>query len=152
VTAPDWLTAAASAGVATCSSRTRSAAPRARPHARGPPRPQAPALSPVDDDVLASSRFTIPVSVLLPTSGDRLSVDAVEALLDVRVPRNRGDRHQRRLARRPRGAADRYDLKAYEVFFRRTLQTSTVRAIYRSGTDPRLLVVDCLADSPRATR
>jgi poly-beta-1,6-N-acetyl-D-glucosamine synthase len=102
---------------------------------------------PVDDDVIANSRFTIPVSVLLSTSGEPASVDAVEALLDFEYPEieviviNDGSPGVIEALR------TRYGLKAYEVFFRRTLKTSPVRAIYRSDTDRRLLVVDCLADT-----
>jgi hypothetical protein len=149
MTAPDWLTVAASAGVAYLLVAYAIGGPvvllRTLAALLGRRRQR---YRPLGDDVLASSRFTIPVSVLLPTNGDVLTVDALPNLLAFEYPEfevivvNDGSAAVLDALR------DRYDLKAYEVFFRRTLQTSTVRGIYRSGTDPRLLVIDCLADSP----
>lgn len=103
---------------------------------------------PGEDDVLASSRFTIPVSVLLPTGGEAEAVDAVQHLLDLDYPEleiivvNDGTPAVMAALR------ERYGLRAYEVFFRRTLETSPVQNIYRSTTDPRLLVADCVAETP----
>jgi hypothetical protein len=96
------------------------------------------------DDVLASSRFTIPVSIVLPTGGDPRSLDAIEHLLGLSyadfevVVVNDGPAtllHEIR---------DRFGLSACEVFYRRSLSTTPVRAIYRSS-DHRLLLVDCPA-------
>jgi poly-beta-1,6-N-acetyl-D-glucosamine synthase len=149
VTTPDWLTLMASAGVAYLLVAYAIGGPivlgRTLAALFGRRRQRYRAL---DDDVLASSRFTIPVSVLLPTGGDLLALDALPHLLAFEYPEfevivvNDGSVGVLEALR------DRYDLKAYEVFFRRTLPTSTVRGIYRSGTTPQLLVVDCLADSP----
>ena len=96
----------------------------------------------VPDDVLASSRFTIPVSVVMPTFGVNVE-DAVHQLLLLNYPEfeviiiNNG----------PPEALDqlreRFSLSACEVFYRRTLPTPPVRAIFRSTSDPRLLVIDC---------
>lgn len=98
------------------------------------------------DDVLANSRFTIPVSVVLPTGGDPRALDAIEHLLGLNyaefevVVVNDGSPAMIDQMRQ------RFGLSACEVFYRRSLATSPVRAIYRS-TDHRLLVVDCAASS-----
>ena len=47
----------------------------------------------------------------------------------------------------PASLRERFDLKACEIFFRRSLHTPPVRGLYRSGADPRLLVVECDAAS-----
>jgi cellulose synthase/poly-beta-1,6-N-acetylglucosamine synthase-like glycosyltransferase len=95
----------------------------------------------VPDDVLATSRFTIPASVVLPTGGAMVA-DAVDDLLRLNYPEfelivvHDGS---------PDAMADlreRFALSACEVFYRRTLPTSPVRGIYRSTRDARLLVVD----------
>ncbi len=94
------------------------------------------------DDVLASSRFTIPVSVVMPTVGMNVA-DAVHQLLLLNYPEfeviivNNGARESLDALR------ERFSLSACEVFYRRTLPTPPVRAIFRSTSDPRLLVIDC---------
>lgn len=103
---------------------------------------------PVQDDTLASSRFTIPVSLLLPTEGEPDAAAAAAGLLALNYPElevivvNDGSR--------PALAALRqqFGLSACEVFYRRSLKASPVRAIYRSAAEPRLLVVDCEAGTP----
>jgi cellulose synthase/poly-beta-1,6-N-acetylglucosamine synthase-like glycosyltransferase len=95
------------------------------------------------DDVLASSRFTIPVSLILPIEQATSDLpSAILRLLELRYPelelivviQNQPD------------ALDTLkmacDLSPCEVFFRRTLKTATLRGIYRSAREPRLLVVD----------
>jgi cellulose synthase/poly-beta-1,6-N-acetylglucosamine synthase-like glycosyltransferase len=101
----------------------------------------------VPDDLLASSRFTIPVSVVLPAGGEPV-IPAIEELLQLNYAElevivvNEGGADVLDALR------ERFALRAWEVFYRRTLATSPVRAIFRSGTDARLLVADC----PGATR
>lgn len=95
------------------------------------------------DDVLASSRFTIPVSLILPV--DEATSDlpsAILRLLEFRYPElelivvieNQPDALETlKLA---------CDLTPCELFFRRTLPTGKLRGIYRSAREPRLLVAD----------
>jgi cellulose synthase/poly-beta-1,6-N-acetylglucosamine synthase-like glycosyltransferase len=101
-------------------------------------RPQA-------DDALANSRFTIPVSVVLPTAGVADLGDAVERLLQLQYPEFEvivvNDGTPARLDE----LRDRFALSACEVFFRRTLPMGRVGAIFRSASSGRLLVVDCEA-------
>jgi cellulose synthase/poly-beta-1,6-N-acetylglucosamine synthase-like glycosyltransferase len=98
------------------------------------------------DDVLANSRFTIPVSVILPTRGES-AAEAVEHLLTLHYPEfevivvNDGTPAVLDELR------ERFALNACEVFFRRSIATGRVGAIFRSGTHERLLVVDCAAGS-----
>jgi cellulose synthase/poly-beta-1,6-N-acetylglucosamine synthase-like glycosyltransferase len=95
----------------------------------------------VPDDVLATSRFTIPASVVLPTGGTNVA-DAVRDLLLLNYPEFEvivvHDGSPDTLA----DLRERFALSACEVFYRRTLTTSPVRGIYRSSRDARLLVVD----------
>jgi hypothetical protein len=98
---------------------------------------------PSDDDVLATSRFTIPVSLLLPLAGEAPSaVHDVARLLGIRYP-------ETELIVVTAGAPGalaalkaEYALVPCELFFRRALPAGDVRAIYRSQTEPRLLVAD----------
>ena len=97
-----------------------------------------------DFDTLALSRFTIPVSVLVPAY-DEASViaDTVESLLEIDYPElevivvndGSGDDTLERLK-------TRFDLEPRQVFYRRILVTAGIRAVYRSRREPRLLVVD----------
>ena len=102
---------------------------------------------PVQDDTLASSRFTIPLSVLLPTEGEPDAAEAVAHLLALNYPEFEvivvNDGSLPALA----ALRARFALAACEVFYRRSLRASPVRAIYRSSAEPRLLVVDCEADT-----
>jgi cellulose synthase/poly-beta-1,6-N-acetylglucosamine synthase-like glycosyltransferase len=95
----------------------------------------------VPDDVLATSRFTIPASVVLPTGGANVA-DAVDELLALNYPEYEvivvNDGTPDTLA----DLRERFALSACEVFYRRTLATAPVRGIYRSTRDSRLLVVD----------
>ncbi len=98
---------------------------------------------PSDDEVLATSRFTIPVSLLLPIGAESPGAAGdVRRLLDLKYP-------ETELIVVTSGAPDtlaelreRYALTACELFFRRALPAGEVRAIYRSPTEPRLLVAD----------
>ena len=98
---------------------------------------------PVDDEVLATSRFTIPVSLVLPIGAEIPNADAVvRRLLAFRYP-------ELELIVVVSGApATLATLKAElglrpgELFYRRSLPTGPVGTIYRSQTEPHLLVVE----------
>ena len=95
------------------------------------------------DDVLATSRFTIPVSILLPVAEHEAAAEAAANLLALNYPEFEvivvTDGSPAVLA----GLRDRFRLSACEVFFRRSLDTGPVTNMYRSLADPRLLVIDC---------
>ena len=95
-------------------------------------------------DVLAASRFTIPVSVIVAAYDEETSVvSAVESLLGLEYPEHEvivvndgsGDATMSRLR-------EAFALEPYEVFARRVFTTEEVRAIYRSADHPNLVVVD----------
>jgi hypothetical protein len=97
----------------------------------------------IPDEVLASSRFTIPVSVILPAGDGPVLAEAVERLLAFTYPEHEvivvaSGGHGLSLELR-----QGFGLKAREIFFRRTLPMPTVHALYRSERDPRLLVIEC---------
>jgi cellulose synthase/poly-beta-1,6-N-acetylglucosamine synthase-like glycosyltransferase len=102
---------------------------------------------PAQDDALASSRFTIPVSVILYTEGEDAASAAAADLLTLNYPEfevivvNDGTSSVLGLLR------ERFQLSACEIFYRRALDTRPVRGIYRSSTDPRLLVLDCATET-----
>ena len=94
-----------------------------------------------NDDVLATSRFTIPVSLIVPLDPD---VDdaphRVRHLLQLRYP------ELELVVVVPAGAAledlkHGLSLAAAEVFYRKSLTGAAVRGLYRSATDPRVIVV-----------
>jgi len=98
---------------------------------------------PVDDEVLATSRFTIPVSLLLPIRGEIPNPAAVvRRLMAFRYP-------ELELIVVVSGApttlatlkAD-LDLRPGELFYRRSLPTGPVGTIYRSQSAPHLIVVE----------
>ena len=96
--------------------------------------------------MIASSRFTIPVSIILPLDGREASdavIGAVEHLLGLTYPEHEVIVVAAAASGLPPELRERFDLKACEIFFRRSIQTRPVRALYRSGADARLLVVDC---------
>ena len=99
------------------------------------------------DDVLANSRFTIPVSILLPVTAHEAAGDSVANLLALNYPELEvvvvTDGSPAVLA----DLRDRFGLSACEMFFRRSLDTGPVNNMYRSLADPRLLVVDCRPSS-----
>ena len=95
------------------------------------------------DDVMASSRFTIPVSVILPIGAEQDVTGAVDHLLGLTYPEHEVIVVTSAPHGVPASMRERYDLKACEIFFRRSLRTPPVRALYRSGADARLLVVEC---------
>src|SRR5207248_1611620 len=102
--------------------------------------------------VIASSRFTIPVSVVVPMHNEEvLAVDVVRALLQLDYPEHEvivvddgstdGTLERLRLA---------YDLEPVDRFERRVLPTDEVRAVYRSTSDARLTVVDKVGGGHKA--
>jgi cellulose synthase/poly-beta-1,6-N-acetylglucosamine synthase-like glycosyltransferase len=102
---------------------------------------------PPQDDAIASSRFTIPVSVILYSEGETDAAAAAAHLLTLNYPEFEvivvNDGSLPALA----ALRERFDLSACEIFFRRSLDTSPVRGIYRSTSDPRLLVLDCAVET-----
>jgi cellulose synthase/poly-beta-1,6-N-acetylglucosamine synthase-like glycosyltransferase len=97
-----------------------------------------------DFETLESSRFTIPVSVIVAAYNEEVVIEsAVRSLLDFDYPEfevvvvNDGS-PDGTLAR----LVEAFDLSPYEVFVRHIFDTQPVRAIYRSPAHPRLVVVD----------
>jgi biofilm PGA synthesis N-glycosyltransferase PgaC len=97
-----------------------------------------------DYGVLAASRFTIPVSVIVAAYDEETAiVSTVESLLDLDYPEfevvvvNDGSRDE--TVERLR---ERFALEPYEAFVRRIFDTAEVRAMYRSPDHPSLVVVD----------
>ncbi len=90
------------------------------------------------------SRFTIPVSIVIPAGSALTEVDAtLVALSQLNYP-------ELELIVVVSGAADAtlnplrstWQLEAKEFFYRQSIQTATVHRIYRSARDPRVIVVD----------
>lgn len=93
---------------------------------------------------LAVSRFTIPVSVLVPAfNEEHLIVACVQSLLESNYPEFEvivvSDGSADATMDRLRAA---FDMKPREVFYRRVLATQPVRRIFRSVRDARLTVVE----------
>ena len=94
-------------------------------------------------EALAVSRFTIPVSVILPVSGDGAEASAaIAALLTLNYPEievvavvDSGSPVLETLRRE-------WSLGPKEFFYRRTLETAPVERIFGSERDHRLLVVE----------
>ena len=103
---------------------------------------------PVDDEVLATSRFTIPVSLVLPIHGEIPNPAAVvRRLMAFRYP-------ELELIVVVSGAPatlatlrSDLDLRPGELFYRRSLPTGPVGTIYRSQSAPHLIVVEQPATS-----
>jgi len=97
---------------------------------------------PGHDDGLATSRFTIPVSIVLPVArDDDDAVTAARGLLELRYP------ELELIVVTSAAATDSLErlrnafaLRPCELFYRRLLSTSPVAGIYRSVSEPRLLV------------
>jgi len=97
-----------------------------------------------DYGVLASSRFTIPVSVIVAAYNEKTAiVSTVKSLLDLEYPEHEvivvNDGSNDGTFERLR---EEFQLEPYEVFVRRVFETEEVRAIYRSAEHENLVVVD----------
>jgi Glycosyl transferase family 2 len=97
-----------------------------------------------DYDALSVSRFTIPVSIIVPIVEDSSSVSsAIASLLALNYPEVEVIVVASGVAKPTLDTLAReWELEAREFFYRRTLETADVRRIYRSGRDPRLIVID----------
>jgi cellulose synthase/poly-beta-1,6-N-acetylglucosamine synthase-like glycosyltransferase len=100
-----------------------------------------------DREGLASSRFTIPVSVIVPltsdgSAGDPGAREFFAALLALHYPELEVivvvDEHHASLE----ALKSEWDLAAHEFFYRKSLETADVRRIYRSNRQSRLLVIE----------
>lgn len=99
-----------------------------------------------NQEALAVSRFTIPVSIIVPVDdGSADLVGAIQRLLALDYPEfevvvigNGLRTADTRLETLKRA----YQLEAREFFYRRTLTTSPVNRILRSQREPRLIVVE----------
>jgi hypothetical protein len=90
------------------------------------------------------SRFTIPVSVILPVApGSARVSESIAALLRLNYPSFEvivvADGVD---SARLDGLARQWQLEARELFYRQTLKTADVRRIFRSNADARLMVID----------
>jgi hypothetical protein len=97
-----------------------------------------------EQNTLAVSRFTIPVSIIVPITRNSASVThAVATLLGLNYPEFEvivvaDDVPQAVFDELGRD----WQLEAREFFYRKTIETSAVRRIYKSGRDPRLMIID----------
>jgi poly-beta-1,6-N-acetyl-D-glucosamine synthase len=97
-----------------------------------------------DYGVLASSRFTIPVSVIVAAYDEESAiVSTVDSLLALDYPEHEvivvNDGSNDGTLERLR---ETFRLEPYEMFVRRVFETEEVRAIYRSAEHENLIVVD----------
>jgi hypothetical protein len=107
-----------------------------------------------EHDALAVSRFTIPVSIIVPIANGTTAIHrTLTALLDLNYP-------EFEVIAVTEGVpqvmldelAREWQLEAREFFYRKIINTAEVRRIYRSGRDPRLMVIDKTADSSASAR
>jgi GT2 family glycosyltransferase len=97
-----------------------------------------------DHEALSGSRFTIPVTIIVPVSNDTAAVStAISSLLALNYPELEvvvvsDGTSQPALD----SLVHDWQLAAREFFYRRTLETADVRRIYRSGRDSRLMIID----------
>src|SRR4051794_23846354 len=89
------------------------------------------------------SRFTIPVSIIVPVGADVLRLRrTIEAALNQNYPEFEIIVvYDSALADAPRALAG-WDLEPKEFFYRQSIATAAVRRIYRSRRDPRVMLVD----------
>jgi poly-beta-1,6-N-acetyl-D-glucosamine synthase len=97
-----------------------------------------------DYEILADSRFTIPVSIIAPAYNEAVVVvNAVRSMLALNYPEfeviviNDGSTDETLEV-----LCDAFDLKPRELFFRKVFSSKEIRGIYQSNRDPRLLVID----------
>lgn len=97
-----------------------------------------------DYEVMARSRFTFPISVLVPAHNEeRTIVDCIESVLDLDyrehevVVINDGSKDGTL-----RCLVEHFNMVRRNVVYRRSIPTDRVRAIYKSDTHPNLTVID----------
>jgi hypothetical protein len=96
------------------------------------------------DDAIAGSRFTLPVSIIVPVGGaaGRLSA-TISSLLALHYPQLEVIVVMDRLAAGQLETLKvEWELTPREFFYRRTIQTAAVRRIFHSDRDARLIVVE----------
>jgi hypothetical protein len=95
-------------------------------------------------EALAVSRFTIPVSIIVPVDDDRAPLSAsLTAMLDLNYPELEVIVVASSLSAQALDALkSEWALEPKEFFYRRTLETATVRRIYGTDRDARLIVVE----------
>lgn len=93
-------------------------------------------------DALAGSRLTIPVSIIVG-AGDAPDISrSVRDLLGLDYPEFEVIVVVDQPARSVAAIEDEWALESVEFFYRRTLDTGAVKRIFRSGRDPRLMVIE----------
>jgi hypothetical protein len=97
-----------------------------------------------DYDTLSASRFTIPVSLIVPLRDDSEPVaPTLTALLALSYPEFEVIVVAEGLSAATWSALkNEWALEAKEFFYRQSLATAAVQKIYRSGRDARLMIVD----------
>jgi hypothetical protein len=97
-----------------------------------------------DYDTLSASRFTIPVSLIVPLRDDSGPVaPTLRALLGLSYPEFEVIVVAEGLSVTAWNTLkDDWALEAKEFFYRQSLTTAAVQKIYRSGSDARLMIVD----------
>lgn len=94
------------------------------------------------DDALASSRLTIPVSLIVSAGSAPDVSREIRRLLGLNYP----DFEVIVVVDAPAVAVEpiqtEFELESMEFFYRRTISTAPVRRIFRSQVDPRLMVVE----------
>lgn len=95
-------------------------------------------------EALAVSRFTIPVSVIVPADAEHAPLShSIEALLDLNYPELEVIVVAERVSDAAIEAFKRdWRLEPKEFFYRRTLSTLPVHRIYGSERDPRLILIE----------
>jgi hypothetical protein len=93
---------------------------------------------------LAVSRFTIPVSIIVPVDDDTAPLaESVRALLDLNYPELEVVVVAEPLCENAfRALKEEWSLEPKELFYRRTLHTAPVHRIFGSERDPRLVVIE----------
>lgn len=93
---------------------------------------------------IAASRFTIPVSVIVPVDRDDAPLSkSIAALLDLNYPELEVVVVAESLAESTLNALRTdWSLEPIEQFYRRTLHTAAVQRIFSSDRDPRLVVIE----------
>lgn len=99
---------------------------------------------------LAISRFTIPVSIIVPVDDDSQPLgETVRALLDLNYPELEVVVVAESLCENTfRELKSAWSLEPKELFYRRTLHTAPVHRIFGSERDPRLVVIEKAAACP----